>query len=179
MTQVHRDARVRLGAECGLHGPDDGLFPAAAAGIEDESDDDRQPEGHECRGAAHPVEDLLHPVELTAGDGADPGDGSIPGAGDERDHQEHAPRRDAEHAGEGRHHGADAGEEPGDEEAEDTEAQVVALDDRDRLWGHQAAHHRELEETAARAAYQAIDEHRAGGIERPRDRKTKSGRVVP
>jgi hypothetical protein len=30
MTQVHRDARVRLGAECGLHGPDDGLFPAAA-----------------------------------------------------------------------------------------------------------------------------------------------------
>ena len=118
------------------------------------------------------MEDLLQ-SNTTAGDGADPGDGTIPGAGDERDHQEHAPRRDAEHAGERRHHGTDAGEEPGDDEAEDTEAQVGALDDRDRLWGHQAAHHRELEETAARAPHQAIDEHRAGGIERPREQKNE------
>ena len=63
---------------------------------------------------------------------AEHGDAAVPDGGGEAHRHEGPDRAETDQARERRHHGADAGEKPADEDADDAEAEILALDDGER-----------------------------------------------
>ena len=79
-------------------------------------------------------------------------------------------------AGERRHHRADAGEEAADEDADGAEAEIFALDHRQRAWREQAAAGRRSKEPAPVPSRGEVDARGAKQIGAPGDEENQQRR---